>query len=239
MSRMSRKRAHAVDIGDWGDEPIRALPSTLMLERRITTTRPHPPEHLGEQDLERFEPDAEFAEWIRGTFVDATGPLANERHAHLTDARLGVLWTNAINVRQMRHVVATAEMPTTMGSRWKQGRFEQQLRDWFGASIDFLLTFYAPEMAMYDNRGFCATVEHELCHCGQAEDVFGSPRFTREGAPVFAIRGHDVEEHIDVVERYGVVSHDIRRLVNAAKRVPLLGDGPINIACGTCSARAA
>lgn len=241
---MSRKRAHAVELvtsadhGEWGNEAIRL--SATALERRISTSRPHPPAHLGDDDPERFEPDDTFAEWIRGTFVDASGPLANLEHEHLADAKIGVLWTNAICVKQMRHVLATAELPAMMGTRWKQGRFEQQLRDWFGASIDFLLTFYGPACEQLDNRAFCALVEHELYHCAQAEDRYGAPRFDRvTGSPIFAIRGHDVEEFTGVVRRYGETSPEVRELVRAANARPFFGDGPIDIACGTCNARAA
>jgi hypothetical protein len=67
-----------------------------------------------------------------------------------------------------------------MGNAWKRGRAEQQLRDWFEADIDFLLTFYAPECARLDDRSFCALVEHELYHCAQERDQYGAPKFDRE-----------------------------------------------------------
>lgn len=212
----------------------------MRLERRISTTRPHPPAEVGEDVPERFVPDVAFAEWIRGTFVEASGPLANEDHEHLIEARIGVLWTNSINVSKMRHVLATAEIPQAMGGAWKRGRAEQQLRDWFETEIDFLLTFYGPECAHLDDRAFCALVEHELYHCAQAEDQYGGPKFDREtGRPIFAIRGHDVEEFNGVVRRYGATTAAVRDLVEAAKARPFLGDAPISIACGTCGRVAA
>jgi hypothetical protein len=209
----------------------------LRIERRISATRPQPPsEHVGEDVPERFVPDLTFAEWIRGTFIDASGPLANPEHEHLFDAKIGVLWTNCINVTKMRNILGTAEIPQTMGGAWKRGRAEQQLRDWFETDLDFLLTFYAPEVGQLDDRAFCALVEHELMHCGQAVDNYGSPRFDREtGRPIFGIRGHDVEEFTGIVERYGATSPDVAALVRAANRRPLVGEAPISIACGTCA----
>jgi hypothetical protein len=225
--------------GDWGDEPLRIDRSVRAeIARRVGMTRPVPPDDVAEDAPERFAPDATFADWIRDTFVSADGALTSERHQHLVDAKFGVLWTNAINVRQMRHVLATAEIPQTMGNAWKKGRAEQQLRDWFELAPDFVLTFYAPECALLDDRAFCGLVEHELMHCAQAEDVYGSPRFDRMGAPVYAIRGHDVEVFIDEVARYGPTP-EVTRLLEAAKRAPLIGDAPIAAACGTCAARAA
>lgn len=194
---------------------------------------------MGDDVPEGFTPDLNFAEWIRGTFIDATGPLANERHEHLAEASIGVLWTNVINTTKMRHVLGTAEMPQVMGGAWKRGRFEQQLRDWFQTEPTFLLTLYAPECRLLNDRSFCALVEHELCHCAQAEDQYGSPKFGRMGEPIYAIAGHDVEEFTDVVERYGPTTPELRQMIRAANGRPLMGDGAISIACGTCGLIAA
>lgn len=204
--------------------------------KRALELRPAPPTEVARDVPQRFVPDSRFADWIKATFVTASGALANMDHEHLADASLGVLWTNAINVTKQRMVLATAEIPQTMGSAWKRARAEQQVHDWFGAEIDFLLTFYAPDMAELDNRSFCAVVEHELYHCAQAKDAYGAPRFDQKsGRPIYAIRGHDVEEFTGVVRRYGATSPDVRALVQAANAVPLIGEKPIDLACGTCA----
>lgn len=222
--------------------PSRQQParSPQPIERRTVIARPYPGDELGEDVPECFVPDAPFAEWIRDTFIAASGPLANEDHAHLMDARLGVLWTNAINRRQMRTVIATAEIPQLQAGGWKRGRHDYQLRQWFDREPDFLLTFSAPDCLHLDDVAFCALVEHELYHCAQAEDGYGSPKFNREtGAPIFAIRGHDAEEFVGVVRRYGPTSHDVRALVLAANKPPLIAGADISRACGTCIGRAA
>jgi hypothetical protein len=207
-----------------------------VFERRIATSRPVPPDDVGEDVPERFVPDPAFVEWIRDTFIAATGPLANIEHEHLMDAHIGVLWTNAVNVSKMRHVLATAEIPQTMGGAWKRGRAEQQMQDWFGFAPHFVLTFYAPECARLTDRSFCALVEHELYHCAQAENHYGAPRFDRvTGEPIYAIRGHDVEVFTGEVRRYGMVSPDVRDLLAAAKARPEIGDALIGVACGTCA----
>lgn len=210
-----------------------------MLERRGEVARPYPPAGLGDDHPEGFAPAARFAEWILETFLSGAGPLANEEHAHLLDAHLGVLWTNAINRRQMRTILATAEIPQATGGGWKRSRHDYQLREWFDTEPDFLLTFSAPDCARLDDRAFCALVEHELYHCAQAEDAFGSPKFNREtGLPIFAMRGHDVEEFVGVVRRYGPTP-DVRALLAAADTPPLIAGAPIATACGTCLVRTA
>lgn len=228
----------------WGGEPLtidpRLDPRQRALVARVSDTRPHPPDEVGDQELERFTPAPAFAAWIRETFVVDAGALSNPDHDHLDTARLGVLWTNVVQTRQMRAVLATAEIPQTMGGAWKRGRAEQQLREWFGAVPDFLLTFSGPECRTLDDRSFCALVEHELYHCAQRIDREGAPMFDRDsGEPLYAIQGHDVEEFTAVVRRYGATSPALQELVAAANRAPLLGDAPIALACGTCGQRAA
>jgi hypothetical protein len=41
------------------------------------------------------------------------------------------------------------------------------------------------------------------------------------------------------VQRYGPTSAAVQDLVDAANGSPLIGDGPIEIACGTCARAAA
>src|SRR4051794_31486233 len=87
----------------WGGELLRRV-ADAQLERRGVVLRPYALEEVSEDRPEGFVPDRGFAEWIRETFIAASGPLANEEHEHLMDARLGVLWTNGVNVSKMRTI---------------------------------------------------------------------------------------------------------------------------------------
>lgn len=85
------------------------------------------------------------------------------------------------------------------------------------------------------DAAFCALCEHELSHCGQARDEFGVPKFSQEtGMPAFCMRGHDVEEFVGVVARYGALTPEIAALVQAANSAPVVAGGQIAIACGSC-----
>ena len=202
--------------------------------------RPLPPEEMMRDIEERFMPDDDLREWIVATFVDADGELANADHAHLLDAEIGVLWTNVDNSKNMRSVIGQAELmpPMAMG-KWQRARAVQQIEEWFGSVPDFLLTFYAPAASTMDDASFCALVEHELYHCAQKRDAFGMPKFTQEGRPSFAIRGHDVEEFIGVVARYGAAATGVAEMVEAANRKPAVALADIAGACGTCALKAA
>lgn len=187
-----------------------------------------------------FWPDPVFAEWIRQTFLEPEGPLHNPDHLHLLHATLGVLWTNVDQVKQQRTVLATAEIPNFKGSKWQIERQKFQLRQWFGDEPDFLLTFHT-SVAEMDDASFCGVNEHELYHCAQALDEYGCLKFTQDGQPKFAIRGHDVEEFVAVVARYGAdaTNSSVKRLVEAAQSKPTVARARIAASCGTCLRRTA
>jgi len=190
--------------------------------------------------MDRFVPAPDVLSWLRDTFLHEAGPLFNPDHAHLRDGKLGVLWTNCDNSRNMRSVIGQAELmpPMAMG-KWQRSRAIQQVEEWFGAMPDFLLTFSAPAAHDMDDASFCALVEHELYHCAQKMDQYGMPKFKEDGSPSFAIRGHDVEEFVGVVARYGAIDPGVAAMVEVAGRQPLMRAASIAGACGTCGLKAA
>jgi hypothetical protein len=205
--------------------------------------RPQPPrELLVPSAVDRFVPAPELVAWARATFVDRDGVLRNVDHAHLASATIGALWTDAPNSRGMRAVVGTAEIPVFRGSKWVKARQVAQMIAWFGSLPDFVLTFSAEYASGAEDATFCSLVEHELYHCGQATDEFGSPKFRKnDGKPVFTIRGHDVEEFVGIVRRYGAArgAGDTAALVEAGKKKPEVAQASIDWACGTCLRAAA
>ena len=205
--------------------------------------RPRPPDELLDPlKLEPvFIPGPELDRWARATFIDPKAKLHNKDHEHLQQSEIGWLWTNVTNTRQMLTVVGYAEIPKPPSGigKWQKERFNYQLWQWFGKNLDFLITLYAPYAAVCDNITFCATVEHELYHCGQARDEYDCPKFKKSGKPAFAIKGHDFEEHIGVVRRYGINASagKAKQIFAAAKKRPLVGRARINGVCGTCAVR--
>jgi len=207
--------------------------------------RPFPPAALIELNgaAGQFVPALSLMEWIRDAFLDAAGGLHWSGHSHLREATIGCLWTTAENTNKGRSIVGQAEMTTRGGGGgWSRARSAQQRREWFGQDPLFLLTFDAYHAATVDNATFAALVDHELCHCAQVLDDFGSPAFNSQtGEPLFTIRGHDVEEFVSVVERFGVAAAgpDAVDLVIAASRPPSIAPSMLAAACGTCNRKAA
>lgn len=209
------------------------------MKKTAVKSRPQPPAALMETHDEQFVPDHEFRDWIVSTFIDDAGHLHNPDHQHLRFADIGVLWTNVDNSRNMRTVIGQAELmpPMAMG-KWQRARAEQQIADWFDGMPTFVLTFHAKWASIMDDASFCALVEHELYHCAQKTDDHGQPKFTQAGLPSFGIRGHDVEEFVGVVARYGPTA-EVSRMVEAALGERDASRLDVARACGTCHLKAA
>lgn len=201
------------------------------------TERPYPPFHLTQPTTlgGDFVPSAELASWARLTFINDDATVANPDHEHLQRADIGFLWTNEPNERKQRQVLGMCQLLPPSGDKWSAGRSVQQLCEWFGDLPDFLITLYAPAAAEMDNASFMALVEHELYHAAQDRDRYGALKFSQQtGDPVWAIRGHDVEQFVGVVERYGAEASGVEAMVEAAANGPTIAKARISIACGNC-----
>ncbi|USU02982.1 putative metallopeptidase [Pseudomonas siliginis] len=205
--------------------------------------RPMPPESL--LDLSelsslgiRLSPAPEVWEWLQAEILADTGSIHNEDHAHLVDADVRVMWASAAFTKNGRTVVGQAEQVAFRAGGWQKARMEQQMLDWFGDVPAYIITLAADYCAQCSDADFCALVEHELYHIAQATDQYGAPKFTQEGLPKLEMRGHDVEEFVGVVRRYGT-SAQVQELVDAANNPAEVGKLNISRACGTCLLKSA
>jgi len=209
----------------------------------MAITRPQPPEHLGKFDdtgefPKMLVPAPELGRWVEETILADDGPLHNPDHAHLIDADLCFMWASNAFTKQGRTVVGQAEQVMFRAGGWQKARQEQQMIEWFGRVPEFLITLAADYCEQASDVEFLRLVEHELFHLGHATDEFGAPKFGKDGKPKLTLHGHDVEEFIGVVKRYGA-SPEVARMVEAAKHPAEVGNINIARACGTCLLRAA
>jgi len=200
--------------------------------------RPYPPASLLElSELSGFGirliPAPEVWEWLQAEILADTGSIHNEEHAHLIDADIRVMWASSAFTKKGRTVVGQAEQVAFRAGGWQRARMEQQMLDWFGDVPAYIITLAADYCADCSDADFCALVEHELFHIDQELDQYGAPKFTKKGAPKLCIRGHDVEEFVGVVRRYGA-SSDVQRMVDAANGSPEVSKASIAQSCGTC-----
>lgn len=203
--------------------------------------RPCPPDDLVGEDAQLFLtlcPAPEIGEWVQRNILADDGPIHNVDHSHLIDADLCFLWASTAFTKQGRSVLGQCEQVMFRAGGWQKARQEQQMREWFGYVPQFIITLAADYCSQCSDIEFCALVEHELMHIGQQMDEFGSPKFDKEGFPKLCMVGHDVEEFIGVVQRYGA-SQDVQRLIDAAKAGPSVARANIAHACDTCLRSAA
>lgn len=206
--------------------------------------RPMPPANLGEFVDGRFSPvyvpAHDVSQWMHESILRPEAPLHNEEHQHLIDADIAFLWAGEGYTKQMRRILGMTEEVLFRVGRWQRGRQEQQMTEWFGRVPGWLITLDADYCAHCSDVEFCALVEHELYHIGHERDAFGAPAFTKDGLPKLAMRGHDVEEFVGVVRRYGMgeSTGSLAKLVSAANNTPEVAQVSISQACGTCLARA-
>jgi hypothetical protein len=181
-------------------------------------------------------PAREVRDWIQEVILANDGAIHNPDHAHLIDADLEVLWAAGGFRSKMRTVIGTAEEVAFRCNAWQKGRQEQQMREWFGRTPGYLITLDGDYCAQCSDAEFCALIEHELYHIAQQVDEFGSPMFSKEGRPKLGIRGHDVEEFVGVVRRYGAGDPDgpVARMAAAARMGATVNHTSIAGACGTC-----
>ena len=200
--------------------------------------RPIPPSSLLDSVFLTLAPAHEVWEWIQREMLTDTGSIQNEDHAHLLNADIRIMWASSSFEKQGRTVLGQAEQVAFRAGGWQKARMEQQMRDWFGEVPGFIITLAADYCAQCSDLDFCALIEHELYHLAHATDKYGQPAFTQDGAPKIKLQGHDVEEFVGVVRRYGA-SADVQALVDAANKPAEVGKLNISRACGTCLLRSA
>jgi hypothetical protein len=197
--------------------------------------RPFPPAELFDTLDSVYLPAPELTAWAKAMFIDDDALMQSGEHEHLQQAGIGFLWTNEQNERRGRMILGTCQMLPPSGDKWSVGRATAQLRGWFGEMPDFLIMIYAPAALVMDDASFSALVFHELMHAGQRRDQYGAPMFSKDtGAPLWAMRGHDIEQFVSVVRMFGARAAGVEEMVEAANRPPMFSEAEIEIACGTC-----
>ncbi|EOI5799768.1 putative metallopeptidase [Cronobacter dublinensis] len=207
-----------------------------MAREEGNLNRPLPPAHFVEDFAPyiKLMPAAGMFDWVTENIINGGGAIHNPDHFHLADADIAFLWAATAFTKKGRTVLGQAEEVMMRAGGWQKARMEQQMNEWFGHKPDFIITLAADYCLQCSDLDFCALVEHELYHIAQKFDEFGSPKFYRDsGKPKLCMRGHDVEEFVGVVRRYGP-SADVQELVDAANKPAEVAHLDVARACGTC-----
>lgn len=219
----------------------------MISTAELQVITPKPPEWMVQTKKDLFVPAPEVRDFAREYLLNDESELFNEDHWHLRQANIGYLWTNQTCEQKQKRVAGMAALPTIQGNKWMKSIFSQQLESWFGAwfpggevgaelDLDFIIILDAMLVWEYKPLQFCGLLDHELYHCAHKKDSYGELAFDDEtGLPKLALQGHDTEQFIGVVRRYGMDAANVRELVEAANRPPLFSEQDIQqIVCGTC-----
>ncbi|QQC82817.1 hypothetical protein I9054_011240 [Acinetobacter bereziniae] len=206
--------------------------------------RPFPPtdfiDQAEEEEAIRLSPAADLKEWVITNFLTIGGALYNPDHDHIAELLhddetfLAFAWASSAAVAKKRMVLGQCEKVMFNLSGWRKARQEQQMRDWFGFVPIYLITVDASFCERANDREFCALIEHELYHIGVERDEDGEMHYSdHTGLPKHYLAGHDVEEFIGVVKRWGA-SEDVKRMIAVAQNPPFVSNLEITKCCGTC-----
>lgn len=132
--------------------------------------------------------------------------LIPQHHQHLMDATIMYLFTDAKRTRHQKIVLGTAKKTSPME------HFLSQRKDQKGA--DFILMFGVDEWFKLSDAQRIALVDHELMHCSTTYDE-------KTDVTTWAMRGHDVEEFAEIVERHGLWYEDLIPFARAFEQLSL------------------
>lgn len=146
--------------------------------------------------------------------------LRMPEHQHLVDNDItfGWLMRHEPKVKGNRTELGSVHETQHMGQGAFKDLFEQLLEAMLGHLPKFVVVINLPwwEQAAPIERE--ALVFHELLHVQQKIDKYGSPKFDRDGLPVYGLQGHDIEAFNAEVARYGAWKQDIAAFVATANR---------------------
>ena len=193
-----------------------------------------------EEEAIRLIPAPDLKKWVVANFLTLGGPLHNPDHDHIAELLhdnegfLAFAWASTAYTRAKRMVLGQCEKVMFQQGGWKKARQEQQMRDWFGFVPIYLITIDASFCEKANDSEFCALLEHELYHIGVERDGDGEIIYSdHTGLPKHYLAGHDVEEFIGVVKRWGA-NENVKRLIEVAKNPPFVSDLDISKCCGNC-----
>jgi len=177
-----------------------------------------------EEEAIRLIPAPDLKKWVVANFLTLGGPLHNPDHDHIAEMLhdneefLAFAWASSAYTRAKRKVLGQCEKVMFQQGGWKKARQEQQMRDWFGFVPTYLITIDATFSDKANDSEFCALLEHELYHIGVERDSGGEIIYSdHTGLPKHYLAGHDVEEFIGVVKRWGA-NENVKRLIEVAKK---------------------
>jgi hypothetical protein len=140
-----------------------------------------------------------------------------ELHFDTAEAKIALAWQKGIK--------PDADGRIMLGKCVRATDLQRELVD-----LDFviLLNREVWEDAEFFDSKKLALLDHELCHAARSVDSDGEPRIDTKGRAVWRMRGHDIEEFREIVDRHGCWKYDLEKFADAIfkrKNQPLFSGG--------------
>jgi len=150
--------------------------------------------------------------------------LIKKHHPELRLARILWLMSNAKKTREGRIRLGVGKKLSP------EARFLSSGLCSVDDGYDFMITLSDSAWRSLDAKQRLALLDHQLTHCMRKERVN-----RRSGATSYAWarRGHDLEEFVEIVERHGLWSRDVKRLVTVGAQLALPIAFPLEPAMGS------
>lgn len=137
-----------------------------------------------------------------------------DEHAHLQEANIGYVFRDDELRRHGKVIGAEAilvERILQSDKRYSRIVKWAFLRVLQASELpDFLILVDRNIWAGMEPEAKLALIDHELSHCWyQTEEDGETQKFRKDGSPLWAIRGHDLEEFCGVVARNGLWNPDV------------------------------
>ncbi len=127
--------------------------------------------------------------------------LIQQHHPHLEHVRIDYVWRDEAAISGGRVTLGKARRVSGLGAFLGRSDRDSDLYEEF-----FVVEIAADAWAGLNTDQRFALVDHELCHLG-IDPIKGT----------VAMRRHDVEEFVDIVDRHGLWKRDVAELVLAGK----------------------
>jgi hypothetical protein len=126
-------------------------------------------------------------------------------HAPLLEHEVAFGWLmrNTPKIKGGKVELGSVHAVKTMAQGGFKDLFTMMLGRLLGTVPDYVIVINAEWWAAASAREKDALIFHELSHVKQAVDDFGALRFDKDGFPVWALVGHDVEAFNAEVARFG------------------------------------
>jgi hypothetical protein len=150
---------------------------------------------------------------LSGQPYEVLAEIRAENHFDTAEAKIALAWRKGTKPNVDGHLV--------LGRCVKASDLQRELVDY-----DFVIVLNREvwEDAEFDREKKLALLDHELCHAARAVDDDGEKKVDTKGRPVWRVRGHDVEEFVEIVNRRGLWKRDLENFGKAIlqkKKTPL------------------